>query len=281
MYINHIVLLTGQSNAMGCGGRFDLYDPLDSPHADIYAFDPYISKWVEFDLRNRVGGKAQHDQCLAFHYAKRYIADNPGSSVGIIVSGEAGQGISRWVLPQNGLQYSSVNKQDTGDHYALSVAMVKNALLGVTNTKIHAILWHQGESDYDESNTYYINRLHAVIKQYRSEEFSARDIPFVAGELIHNNDLWAFNKQNVALVSLNEGMITNVVCVRARFLCGNYTAGDIIHFSSSGHRRLGSLYYDAYTYMYNSTHSSSHKWYSKARLFIYRMVNLVRKKYLN
>ena len=262
MYIDHIVLLTGQSNAMGCGGRFDSYEKMDSTHADIYGFDAYTSKWVEFDLRNRVGGKAQHDQCLAFHYAKRYIADNPGSSVGIIVSGEAGQSISRWVLPQNGLQYS-VNKQDTGDHYALSVAMVTNALSDVKNNKIHAVLWHQGESDYDESNTYYINRLHAVIKQYRSEDFSTNNLPFITGELIHNDDLWAFNKQNVALISLNEGTFVNVVCVRTRFLCGNYIAEDIIHFSSSGHRQLGSLYYDAYTSIYPSTHS----WYSKTRLF--------------
>lgn len=267
MKFDLVILLTGQSNALGVGGWCDMADFNDRSDANIYGYNSNTRSWGIFDLRCDIGSKLPQHQCLAFHFAKQYTSSNPHHTVGIIVCGEAGVGICRWIKPQQMLQRSSVNKCDTGDIYTRSVTMVNTALKFVENSEIDVILWHQGENDFDESTTYYYSRLNTVVSQYRSECFTNENVLFIAGELLHNNDIWAFNRQNIALHCFNEDPDARCRCAKTKNLSSNVAYGDYLHFSSEGHRAMGRRYYETYCDIKRLGNSSSTLWKDMRRFF--------------
>lgn len=194
--LDFIILLTGQSNALGVGGTYDQLCEDDQPDNRIYGYNYANDTWNIFDLRNAVGSKKMYHQCLAFHYAKKMLKTNPNWTIGIIICGRNGQSITRWVKPYTCKCASShllpsllwtYGKQDRGDIYDMSVLMVNAALAHCDeNTCVNMIMWHQGESDFMETHMWYYQRLTKVINQYKKEVWFGESGEFICGQLLEN-----------------------------------------------------------------------------------------------
>lgn len=193
---DYIILLTGQSNALGVGGYYDPLNEEDQPDPRIWGYISGRDYWTVFDLKLQIGSKKPTHQCMAFHYAKQLLKDNPEWYIGIIICGLSGQSICRWVKPYKckclygHLQPSTFmhyGKVDKGDIYEWSVLMVNAALLHCNNNNyVNTIMWHQGEIDFMETCMWYFERLQKVIKQYCSEKWFCDDSNFMCGELYKN-----------------------------------------------------------------------------------------------
>ena len=194
---DYIILLTGQSNALGIGGHYDPYNEEDQPDPRIWGYVSGRDYWTVFDLNLQIGSKKPGHQCMAFHYAKQLLKTNPECYIGIIICGLSGQSICRWVkphkckCPHGHLQPSSLlhyGKVDSGDIYDWSVLMVNAALLHCNyNNCVNTIIWHQGESDFMETCMWYYERLQKVIAQYHNEKwFCKGSSKFMCGQLFEN-----------------------------------------------------------------------------------------------
>lgn len=245
-YVPDIVfLVTGQSNSQGWGGLYEPHNPEDDSDNRIFGWNMEENSWVIFDLEKPIGTKPIGLQCFAFHFAKQYLKTFPDRKIGFVVSGLGGQAICRWTKPNKAFHKSiDINKEDLGDLYDDSVKSVKMALRNAGVDKIDGVLWHQGEADYLESHEYYNERLQIVIDQYRNEPFGHKELIFIAGELIHNSDEWAYNKQNAILRTLNDNQDKFIRCANTKHLPAN--GDDLVHFATESHRAMGSLYYDQY-----------------------------------
>ena len=243
---NVVFLVTGQSNSQGWGGVYEQHNPDDGSNENIYAWNLEEQAWVIFDMEKPMGTKPVALQSFAFHFAKKYISEHKGVKVGLIISGLAGQAICKWTKQNsdyNVLKFKSIDtkKLDTGELYDESVMSISQSLKAANLQKLSGILWHQGEGDYLESYDYYKSRLYNVINQYRSEKFGTPTTPFIAGELIYNNDLWQYKKQNEVLCELNDHTDVYIRCAHTMYLPSNIN--DLVHFSTQSHRAMGHLYY--------------------------------------
>lgn len=87
--------------------------------------------------------------------------------------------------------------------------------------KVDAILWHQVESDYYDTN-YYGDKLNQLIGSFRGESWIASNAPFVCGE--------TFNSPvNRRLAALSTDSDPNTACASSNSLL---TVGDDLHFSA-------------------------------------------------
>jgi hypothetical protein len=199
MYLcfDFIILLTGQSNALGIGGYIDQNNINDQPDPRIWGYVSNKDYWTVFDLRIQIGSKKNNHKCLAFNYAKKLLELYPHWKIGIIICGLSDQSISRWVKPytcnckEKHLQNGTKKSNDVGDIFDLSVLMSRLALNKTSNENINLIIWQQGEADYLETMSWYYQRLAKVIRQYW-EVFS--DVQFICAQLFINNISDTMNK---------------------------------------------------------------------------------------
>jgi hypothetical protein len=236
-YVAHIpdftVLLTGQSNSQGLGGSFEQHSIDDSPSRRILSWNLEETKWEIANLSNKMGSKPAGWQCFAFHFAKQWIKNNDGK-IGIIVFGMSNQHIGRWTFQNLNLPFSQdPSKIDSGDIFLSCINHINKS-----TKKIDAILWHQGESDWYETFTYYHTRLYTVINQYRTF-LKDTSLPFIAGQLANTSHTAA---QNHVLSSLNFDIDNNTRCANTESL----QTYDVQHFNTQSHRTMGRMYYDAY-----------------------------------
>ncbi len=238
-----VILLTGQSNSQGFGGYYDSTNIDDTIHPNIYSWNIDDSSWELADLQKHMGTKPYGYQCLAFHFAKQLLLDQPSLKIGILVYGMGSQSISRWSIPNISLPSSKNNsKIDTADIYYDTCIQITQALSLTKNSKLNCVLWHQGEADWNESHIYYERRLLNVINQYRCQDFSQPNIPFICGELSKHHLLsW---KQNHVLKSLNSNLDPYSRCAFTKNF--DHALNDPIHFSSQSHREMGKSYYEQY-----------------------------------
>ena len=115
---------------------------------------------------------------------------------------------------------------------------------------IDVMLWHQGEQDgWTRSDLdleeFYRSALTKVIDQYRSEEFSDNNMPFIVGETsgAYNGINKGWEARNPQLNELNHDADPNTKCV---YLSDLSTTIDNVHFSSKTQRLMGLLYFKAF-----------------------------------
>ena len=224
--ITDLVLLTGQSNALGAGTSFN--PALDGGHHQVYAFTN--SGWRVADLHQvwdlgwhpRTEPGTSPDNNLALHFGKRMVERDSSRVVGFIVATAPGQPISHWAY--NGEFYNSIRSK------------VGNAINQLPHkSKLDGILFHQGESDGGDTITYG-NALRGLINNFRTEAWFDYNEPFICGEtsrLPVNNQLNSLNRDSDPLTS----------CVPATDLP---THLDQQHFTAEGLRTLGARYADRY-----------------------------------
>jgi len=230
--ITDVVLVTGQSNALGA--ETSELDPnsyvpaLDSPVERVYAYSE--NGWGIAGLQQiwdrgwypRTDISGQPANNFAFHFGKSLVRYQPDTVVGIILITAPGAGIDRW--------------NPAGDFFGEIDTRVRRALDSLPgNPKVRGVLWHQGESDF-YSTDLYSQRLRQLIGNIRSRDWFANDGVFVCGETLNS-------PVNERLSALNSDGDSRTACASSN---GLTSVGDDIHFNASSLRTLGARYAERY-----------------------------------
>jgi hypothetical protein len=224
--ITDLILVTGQSNALGANTRFDA--SLDQPHDSVFAFTD--QGWQRADLtqvwdRNwfpRTHPGSEPSNNFAFHFGKNLVRARPDRVVGFILATAPGQSINHW-------RYGHSFYRE-----------VENRVIDAINqlphkSQLDGILWHQGETDANDTQAY-TDALYTLIYYLRNESWARHDAAFICGE---TKQLAVNNRLN----GLNRDSDPKTACVRATDLS---TFADGHHFDTAALRTLGQRYADAY-----------------------------------
>jgi len=242
--ITDLVLITGQSNALGTETGFD--PVLDSPVERFYAYTD--SGWQLASLRQvwDLGwhprtdiGTDPHNN-FGFHFGKQVVAQGNQRVVGIVLVTAPGEGISHW--DSQGYFYNEVRNKALA---ALDALPQKELF--------DAVLWHQGETDWSADgsldpdlagagveNDYYSIKLWQLIDNFRKDSWFGQNRPFICGETVRS-------PVNSRLNALNYDTDRWTACVSSDNL-PTYDAAQV-HFSAVGLRQLGAKYADQYLNM--------------------------------
>lgn len=256
--INHVVVVTGQSNVEA---PLTAFDPvLDQPHPRVFAFTD--EGWQVADL-HQVWDENAHpgnhsltdpsnspNNNLIFHYGKTFAQQNADAVPAFIVLAAPGKGIANW-------DYES-------PFYLKMRNKITDALAQIPNVdKVDVMLWHQGESDWlfegtsdvdatgftdtdsPEYRNYYEWKLQQVIANFRSEPWAVTDLPFICGETRIAEGV------NIRLRALNDDNDQNTACVMATDLPFRLSDPSGAHFSAAGLRELGRRYMQQYQAIVN------------------------------
>ncbi len=251
--INHIIVVTGQSNVTAPDTTFDA--ELDQPNERVFAYTD--EGWRVADLHQVWDDNAHPgnfsltiperspNNNFAFHFGKSLAQQRPDAVTAFIIVAAPGKGIAHW-------DYES-------PFYLKIRAKVNDALAQLPNRDtVDALLWHQGESDslYEgtsdpdatgftdkdsyEYKNYYAIKLRNVIANFRSETWSEGNMPFICGELRVAEPV------SRHLLALNDNGDPNSGCVRSSDLPYRLTDPSGAHYSAAGLRELGRRYMQMY-----------------------------------
>jgi len=224
--VTDLVLVTGQSNALGAETEFDA--SLDSPHERVFAFTE--DGWRRADLhqvwdqgwfpRGHPGSEPSNN--VALHIGKNIANAEQGKVFGFILATAPGQGIQHW--DAEGEFFEQINNRV---HDAINQMPHKSGIDG--------IFWHQGESDDGDPD--YAQKLNLLIERFRQQSWYSKQNPFICGETAE------FSVVNQQLMGLNDDGDRSTGCVESD---GLETFLDGYHFSAVGLRELGKRYAKKY-----------------------------------
>ncbi len=218
----HCFLLIGQSNM---AGRGKVSEKDKTPTPGIFMFGKGRS-WqlakdpVHFD-------KAVAGVGLASEFARCYRKANPKVEVGLIPCAVGGSSLSQW--------------QPGQPFYQEAIARAK-AALARPNTKLTAILWHQGESDSSSANcAAYPARFQTMLKDLR-KELGADNVPVLVGEL---GPFYA--RHEIVNAALKKTVEATKGCYLVSAAGLTEHNGDSLHFASPSLHEFGKRYYETLT----------------------------------
>lgn len=224
--ITDLVLVTGQSNALGAGTSFDEF--LDAPDRRVMA---YTNQGWQVASLNQVWDRnwfPRNDPStppsnnFSLHFGKRVAERTPDRVVGFILVTSPGSRISDWG-PDSAL-FESIRDR------------VSQAINDIPlKSRLDAILWHQGESDGEDRDEYSA-ALYDLITRFRSEPWFDDGRPFICGET-------AGSPVNNQLNRLNTDADPWTACVEGEGLA---VLPGTDHFNASSLRTIGQRYADEY-----------------------------------
>lgn len=224
--ITDLVLVTGQSNALGAGTGYDEY--LDAPSNRVFAFTN--NGWQIANLnqvwdRNwfpRNDPETPPSNNFSLHFGKRVASKAPDRVVGFVLLSAPGQPISHW--DRDSEFFNQIRDKVSR---AINELPYKN--------RVDAILWHQGESD-GADRPEYGDALYDLIARFRSEPWFGYETPFICGDT-------AESPVNQQLRRLNTDNEYWTACIEAQ---GLPVLPGTVHFSAPALRTIGKRYADAY-----------------------------------
>lgn len=227
--ITDLILVTGQSNALGADTS---YDPSqDGPDNRTFAYTQ--NGWQVADLHQiwdqgwfpRGDPNTDPSNNLSLHFGKQVTASDSRRVVGFVLVTAPGQPISHW--------------QPNGEFFNSIRSKVSRAISELpSKSRIDGLLWHQGESD-GEDDPAYATALYELISAFRSESWYGYNRPFICGET-------ATLPVNRQLNRLNSDNDPHTACIAAE---GLSTRGDDAHFTAAALRTIGRRYADQYLKM--------------------------------
>ncbi|MDF7824644.1 sialate O-acetylesterase [Pontiellaceae bacterium B12227] len=221
-----IYLLIGQSNMAG-RGPIEAQDEGVIEGCELFNFgeewepatnplNQYSTIRKDLDLQQLNPG---------YGFAKRLNELRSEINIGLVVNARGGTNINDW---------------EKGDLYYEQAVARTRAALADGNSRLAGILWHQGESNSSQTNTY-MGKLVLMIENLRAD-LGAPDLPFVIGEL-ERDDVTVEVKERL----LNEVLYTlpTLSSNTAVATTEGLVTLDGTHFDSAGQRELGRRYADA------------------------------------
>lgn len=250
--ITDLILVTGQSNVRGSNTDFDAN--LDYPTQQAFAYN-YDNQWRVADLHNAWDGnwapgqgslqdptREPHNN-FVFHFGKVVAERDSSRVVGYVVISAPGRGIGFW-------------DRDKDFFYEVRDHAIAGLNAQGVKSEFDAILWHQGETDWQswgtsdpeassddrQKPTYYIDKLNALIADFRGQPWVNDNAYFICGET-------AIAPVNEALMSLNSDDDPRTGCVEAEGLPTLAIDPVPVHFNAEGLREIGKRYAEMYLQM--------------------------------
>jgi len=227
-----LVLCMGQSNMAGRAKMTDA-DRAVVPRA--YKLDRdgrWVAAKAPYHFDKAVAAVGPVDE-----FVRRYLADHPGESVGVVPCAVGGSPFSSWDPPPKGPR--------KGANYAAALARAK---IAQANGRFVAILWHQGETDAakakDETalNDAYPKDVARMMTALRAE-LGEGDVPVIAGEI----GRWMRpDGDHAARINPGIGKIPSLLSNAAVVSSEGLANQDRHHFDREGQRILGGRYYEAF-----------------------------------
>ena len=234
---------------------------LDAPNNQVFAYTD-DGTWQVADLRQHWDGPEQprrpgnnalvypnnipHNN-LALHFGKALVELDPQRVVGFIIATSPGSGIRTW--DKGGSFYQTISNK------------ASQALDATSKSNFDAVLWHQGETDFqffgtsdplapiqDRSNsTYYPDRLNGLISNFRAEPWfnNNRGIFICAETQTTSTAVASAAPVNSRLMALNSDNDPYTGCVTSNGL----QTRDGVHFNAEAIRSLGRRYATEYLRM--------------------------------
>ena len=226
-----LVLLVGQSNM---SGRAPVTDEFKKPIDRCYKLNR-DGKWVAatnpFHFDRKYCGVGPADE-----FARRYLADHPGETLGLVPCAVGGSPLSSWVPAEKGR---------TGENFRRAIERAKAAQV---NGEFIAILWHQGETDAAKASAeqlmeYYPKGFADMVAAFRSKLGLDAKVPVIVGEIGRwmRKDGDHAAKVNPAIHECTNRVV-NCACVSAEGLKNQ----DPHHFDALSVKTLGDRYYEAW-----------------------------------
>lgn len=162
-----LILLVGQSNM---AGRAEIPEEDRRPLSHAYKLNR-DDRWVEatapFHYDRKTAGMSPANE-----FVKRYLAEHPGETVGIVPCAVGGSRLATW------------NAQGEGKTGANFRRALERAKVARGHGEFIAVLWHQGESDaerpIDELAGAYPRQFGAMVSAFRQE---IGQVPVIVGEI--------------------------------------------------------------------------------------------------
>jgi DNA-directed RNA polymerase subunit H (RpoH/RPB5) len=216
-----LFLLIGQSNMAGRGTlSSDYLDTL----TNVFLLTPTNNMEPAMNPLNKYSNirKALEMQKIGpgYEFSKKIVAET-GIEIGLIVNARGGSSINSW------------EKGNKDQYYEKTLGRMKAALKW---GNLRAILWHQGESDSGQTDTYMV-KLSNMVQNFRTD-LGYPKVYFVAGELAYwRKESTAFN----AMIRTIPTKIPNSSWVSAEDLTPLINTTDP-HFDTKSQLLLGERY---------------------------------------
>ena len=232
-----LVLLIGQSNM---SGRAPVTGELRKPIERCYKLNR-DNKWVAatnpFHFDRKYCGVGPADE-----FARRYLADHPGETLGLVPCAVGGSPLSAWVPAEDGKK---------GAYFRRAMERAKAAQ---ANGEFVAILWHQGETDAAKASAeslmdYYPKGFSDMIAAFRSRLGIGESVPVVVGEI----GRW-MRKDGDHAAKVNPAIrecakrVANCACVSSEGLKNL----DQHHFDGPSVKILGDRYYEEWRALWDA-----------------------------
>ncbi len=219
-------LLIGQSNMAGRGVLGEVEKITDARLAMMRnACWQMLSEPVNYD-RPFAGVN------LATSFAKSFIDDNPDDIAALIPCADGGSCMDQW---EKGMPL-----------YDNAVFCARQAK---RNSKLTAILWHQGESDTDDDRyPVYTKKLVTMLTELKID-IGEEDVPVLLGGLGDYLKFAKYDSRYANYVHINEQLVDisktmkNTYYVSAKNLT---CKADKLHFNAKSLREFGLRYYDVF-----------------------------------
>ena len=254
-----LVLLAGQSNMAGRGyaGPDDLtvipnllmirpdgkwqaaIEPITKDRKFIGTFQASGEKIVSDDPFETVLPQGDQKVCgvgPGRTFGRLLAEAHPDRAVGLIPCAIGGTSVSAW-LPGGSDDWDP-------DNFPYDQAIEK-AHEAQKSGKIVAILWHQGENDASRQTGNYLEKIRAVVHNFRRDLQLGDDVPFIAG------DLASFYEEKIAAhVGIVDDALAALAAEDPSFLTVTTKdlthRGDRLHFDTPAQHELGKRYFAAY-----------------------------------
>lgn len=224
-----VYLVIGQSNTAG-RGTIEAEDMVTLTGVDLYngsTWESAVNTAAADGGLNRystIQNPAQ-DQGLNYSYTfGRMLNEITGNQIGLVVNARGGTSIDSWA------------KGHADDYYGEAITQI-NAALALGGSTLKGILWHQGESDRNDSS--YLTKITTLINDLRTD-LGISDLPVIVGELSkQRTDNGTFNTNIKKLSDSGDpAYIANTDYVSSDGL----QTTDRTHFNSNAQRVLGYRY---------------------------------------
>ena len=223
-----LILLMGQSNIAGRAkpGPGDRNPPLKNA-LKFNRDDRWVAPTSPLHFDRDFAGVGPGEE-----FVRRYTADHPDETVGIVPCGVGGSSLATWYSHGTG---------NVGANYRNAIRRAKAA---AKNGEFIAVLWHQGEADASQCDAkkleeYYPGEFSSMVGCLR-KELGNDKIPVIIGEL---GTFWG--DRAAKLNPILNSLARSVPCceiVSARGL----EHFDKLHFDFRSVTELGRRYYEAY-----------------------------------
>jgi hypothetical protein len=208
------IVISGQSNATGTTSG----NPGDNSATDSRVLAWNGSGWVLATLGNapfNVDGSNN----IGFQFAKK-LAEESNRHVQIIFNGNSGDAIIQWI---------------TGSNFTDLKTEITNADV----SKIDVFLWHQGESDYLQTTSYYESGFSTLKDSLRLQSWFPSTTPIIVGGLLEGGTNF-FQDAYLETTAYDNDPYVNYAS------SDDLSGYDNYHFTGTALDTLAQRYYGAY-----------------------------------